>query len=210
MSNTSLVFMSEDQTIPVTTSEVIATALDKDHKDVLALAKKYQADLNEFGVASFKTNLQTRGNRNGTQEKEIVILNEQQATLLITYMRNSDKVRKFKIALVKAFFEMREQIQEKKTSLLLEQAYQRGLLENKRANAVTFNEDNLNCALKTLTWLNSNRADFKANYERMREIIKQMQELKETLEMLWCNLEVSSRVGENEVKRILNQMDTAV
>ena len=66
--------MSEDQTIPVTTSEVIATALDKEHKDVLALAKKYQADLNEFGVALFKTNLQTRGNRNGTQEKEIVIL----------------------------------------------------------------------------------------------------------------------------------------
>ena len=210
MSNTSLVFMSEDQTIPVTTSEVIATALDKEHKDVLALAKKYEADLNEFGVASFKTNLQTRGNRNGTQEKEIAILNEQQATLLITYMRNSDKVRKFKIALVKAFFEMREQIQEKKTSQLLEQAYQRGLQENKRSSSVTLNEDNLNCALKTLTWLNSNRADFKANYERLREIMKQMQELKETLEMLWCNLEVSSKIGENEVKKILNQMDTAV
>ena len=210
MSDTSLVFMSEDQTIPVTTSEVIATALDKEHKDVLALAKKYQADLNEFGVASFKTNLQTRGNRNGTQEKEIVILNEQQATLLITYMRNSDKVRKFKIALVKAFFEMREQIQEKKTSQLLEQAYQRGLQENKRSSAVTLNEDNLNCALKTLSWLNSNRAGFKVNYERLREIMKQMQELKETLEMLWCNLEVSSKIGENEVKKILNQMDTAV
>ena len=210
MSNTSLVFMSEDQTIPVTTSEVIATALDKEHKDVLALAKKYQADLNEFGVASFKTNLQTRGNRNGTQEKEIVILNEQQATLLITYMRNSDKVRKFKIALVKAFFEMREQIQEKKTSQLLEQAYQRGLQENKRSSSVTLNEDNLNCALKTLSWLNSNRAGFKVNYERLREIMKQMQELKETLEMLWCNLEVSSKIGENEVKKILNQMDTAV
>ena len=202
--------MSEDQTIPVTTSEVIATALDKEHKDVLALAKKYQADLNEFGVALFKTNLQTRGNRNGTQEKEIVILNEQQATLLITYMRNSDKVRKFKIALVKAFFEMREQIQKKKTSQLLEQAYQRGLLENRRSSAVTLNEDNLNCALKTLTWLNSNRAGFKVNYERLRDIMKQMQELKETLEMLWCNLEFSSRIGENEVKKILNQMDTAV
>ena len=47
MSNTSLVFMSEDHTIPVTPSEVIATALDKEHKDVLALAKKYEADLNE-------------------------------------------------------------------------------------------------------------------------------------------------------------------
>ena len=209
MSNTSLVFMSEDQTIPVTTSEVIATALDKEHKDVLALAKKYEADLNEFGSSSFKTKLITAG-KGAQRDKEIAILNEQQATLLITYMRNSDKVRKFKIALVKAFFEMREQIQEKKTSLLLEQAYQRGLLENRRSSAVTLNEDNLNCALKTLTWLNSNRAGFKVNYERLRDIMKQMQELKETLEMLWCNLEVSSRVGENEVKKILNQMDTAV
>ena len=209
MSNTSLVFMSEDQTIPVTTSEVIATALDKEHKDVLALAKKYEADLNEFGSSSFKTKLITAG-KGAQRDKEIAILNEQQATLLITYMRNSDKVRKFKIALVKAFFEMREQIQEKKTSQLLEQAYQRGLLENRRSSAVTLNEDNLNCALKTLTWLNSNRAGFKVNYERLRDIMKQMQELKETLEMLWCNLEVSSRVGENEVKKILNQMDTAV
>ena len=209
MSNTSLVFMSEDQTIPVTTSEVIATALDKEHKDVLALAKKYEADLNEFGSSSFKTKLITAG-KGAQRDKEIAILNEQQATLLITYMRNSDKVRKFKIALVKAFFEMREQIQEKKTSLLLEQAYQRGLLENRRSSAVTLNEDNLNCALKTLTWLNSNRAGFKVNYERLRDIMKQMQELKETLEMLWCNLEVSSKIGENEVKKILNQMDTAV
>lgn len=40
--------------------------------------------------------------------------------------------------------------------------------------------------------------------------MKQMQELKETLEMLWCNLEVSSKIGENEVKKILNQKDTAV
>ena len=209
MSNTSLVFMSEDQTIPVTTSEVIATALDKEHKDVLALAKKYEADLNEFGSSSFKTKMITAG-KGAQRDKEIAILNEQQATLLITYMRNSDKVRKFKIALVKAFFEMREQIQEKKTSQLLEQAYQRGLQENKRSSAVTLNEDNLNCALKTLSWLNSNRAGFKINYERLREIMKQMQELKETLEMLWCNLEVSSKIGENEVKKILNQMDTAV
>ena len=133
MSDTSLVFMSEDQTIPVTSSEVIATALDKEHKDVLALAKKYKDDLNEFGLASFKTNHVKRGFGDKAQEKEIAILNEQQATLLITYMRNSDKVRKFKIALVKAFFEMREQIQEKKTSQLLEQAYQRGLQENKRS-----------------------------------------------------------------------------
>ena len=210
MSNTSLVFLSEDQSFPVTTSEVIATALDKRATDVLELAKKYQESLSKFGLVPFKTEQVKRGFGTAPQEKEVAILNEQQAYFLVTLMRNSEKVIKFKLALVKAFFEMREQIQEKKTSQLLEQAYQRGLQENKRSSSVTLNEDNLNCALKTLTWLNSNRADFKANYERLREIMKQMQELKETLEMLWCNLEVSSKIGENEVKKILNQMDTAV
>ena len=207
MSNTSLVFLSEDQSFPVTTSEVIASALDKRSTDVLELAKKYQKNLSKFGTVPFKTELLKLRN-GGHQTKEVAILNEQQAYFLVTLMRNSEKVIKFKLALVEAFFEMREQIQEKKTSQLLEQAYQRGLQENKRSSAVTLNEDNLNCALKTLTWLNSNRADFKANYERMREIIKQMQELKETLEMLWCNLEVSSKIGENELKKILKQMES--
>ena len=210
MSNTSLVFLSEDQSFPVTTSEVIATALDKRATDVLELTKKYRENLSKFGAVPFKTEQVKRGSGARDQSKEVAILNEQQAYFLVTLMRNSEKVIKFKLALVEAFFEMREQIQEKKTSQLLEQAYQRGLLENRRSSAVTLNEDNLNCALKTLTWLNSNRAGFKVNYERLRDIMKQMQELKETLEMLWCNLEVSSRVGENEVKKILNQMDTAV
>jgi hypothetical protein len=37
-------------------------------------------------------------------------LNEQQATLLMTYLRNSEKVRNFKKRLVKEFYRMREEI----------------------------------------------------------------------------------------------------
>lgn len=117
MSNSNLVYLTKENHIPVTTSEVIATALNKEHKDVIALAKKYQADLNEFGSSSFKTKMVNIGS-GAQRDKEIAILNEQQATLLISYMRNSDKVRKFKIALVKAFFEMRKKIEEGKTSKL--------------------------------------------------------------------------------------------
>ncbi len=208
MSNTSLVFLSEDQSFPVTTSEVIATALDKRATDVLELTKKYRENLSKFGAVPFKTEQVKRGSGARDQSKEVAILNEQQAYFLVTLMRNSEKVIKFKLALVKAFFEMREQIQKQKNDRLLKQAYQTGLLEGKRNSAVTVNADNINCALKTLTWLNSNRADFKTNYERMREIMKQMQELKETLEMLWCNLEVSSKIGENELKKILKQMES--
>lgn len=187
MSNTSLVFMSEDQTIPVTTSEVIATALDKDHKDVLALAKKYQADLNEFGAASFKTNQVRRGSGARDQEKEIAILNEQQATLLITYMRNSDKVRKFKIALVKAFFEMREKIQQRKVQKELSEArkelkdfwYQKGQKEawDKKATStkeslglvyITKDSD-FERAYEILKWHNDHREEYKKIYEELKK-----------------------------------------
>ena len=41
---------------------------------------------------------------------KIYRLNEQQATLLITYLKNTGPVRKFKMNLVKAFFEMREEL----------------------------------------------------------------------------------------------------
>lgn len=106
MSN-SLVFLSANN-LPLTTTVIIADSLDKRHTDVLALTHKYEAELKTFGVVPFKTELQTRGNRGGSQEAEYAYLNEQQATLLISMMRNSPKVIAFKIALVKAFYEMRQ------------------------------------------------------------------------------------------------------
>ncbi len=106
MSN-SLVFLSSNN-LPLTTTVIIADSLDKRHTDVLALTHKYESELRNFGVVPFKTELQTRGNRGGSQEAEYAYLNEQQATLLISMMRNSPKVIAFKIALVKAFYEMRQ------------------------------------------------------------------------------------------------------
>ena len=46
----------------------------------------------------------------GVQSREIAFLNEQQTTLLITFMTNTPKGVKFKIALVKAFYEMRQML----------------------------------------------------------------------------------------------------
>ena len=111
MSN-SLVFLSEDKKTPLTDTSIIASALSKRHHDVIELARRYSSDLEEFGRVAFKTlPFETAG---GEQSKQVMLLNEQQATLLITYMRNSLKVIKFKVALVKAFFAMREKLQEEK------------------------------------------------------------------------------------------------
>lgn len=106
MSN-SLVFLSSNN-LPLTTTVIIADSLDKRHTDVLALTHKYEAELKNFGAVPFKTELKKAGIHGAQQEAEYAYLNEQQATLLISMMRNCPKVIAFKIALVKAFYEMRQ------------------------------------------------------------------------------------------------------
>jgi len=86
---------------PVTTSLAIASGVQADHSTVIKLVRTYQDDLGDFGLLDFKS--ESRGGR----PTEYALLNEQQATLLLTYMRNSDIVRAFKKRLVKAFFELR-------------------------------------------------------------------------------------------------------
>ncbi len=46
----------------------------------------------------------------GTQKREVAVLNEHQATLILTYMRNRKSIREFKKKLVKAFFLMAEKL----------------------------------------------------------------------------------------------------
>ena len=83
----------------VTTSEIVAEKSENQHKNVLELIRTYLTDLEEFGQVAF----QTRAGYNNAQVT-IALLNEQQVTLLFTYMRNTDVIRKFKKDLVKAFF----------------------------------------------------------------------------------------------------------
>ena len=108
-----LVFVSEDHNRVLTSSEVIAQALDKRHQDVIELIRRYESDFSEDNQSINPITFETwKGEplpQGGfAKSKTIALLTEEQATLLITYMRNTEKVRKFKIALVKAFFEMRQ------------------------------------------------------------------------------------------------------
>lgn len=69
------------------------------------LLNKHRADFEKFGKVTFKISPSEAG-----QNVRDYILNEQQATLLITYLRNSEPVKEFKTNLVKAFFEMRDEV----------------------------------------------------------------------------------------------------
>lgn len=198
--NTPLVILAKDKdqnSVPVTTSEIIANALDKEHKDVILLLKKYLGDFKPFGSISFKTKMINAG-KGAQRKKEIAILNEQQSTLLITYMRNSEKVRMFKVALVKAFFDMRQQLQlqnqPKTDSLpnyytadqikeLKDKARRQGYaiacqyLKKDENGLTPFDRKELQKALTVIDWLESKRIDMHNAWKEQREIARQLREL---------------------------------
>ena len=91
---------------PYTTSEIIAECAEVKHDTVQSLIRNHQEDFESYGIIGFEIRkLDGRG-----RPMKIYRLNEQQATLLITYLKNTAPVRKFKMNLVKAFFEMREEL----------------------------------------------------------------------------------------------------
>jgi phage antirepressor YoqD-like protein len=96
---------------PVTTSLAIAQGTDNEHRAVLQLVRKYLADLEEFGRVAFE--MRTFETAGGPQQREVAILNERQATLLLSYMRNSEIVREFKKELVREFYRMAEELRQR-------------------------------------------------------------------------------------------------
>ncbi|MDV6300232.1 Rha family transcriptional regulator [Dietzia maris] len=87
----------------VTNSLVIAEGTGSQHRAVIQLVRNNLADFEEFGGVAFEMRpFDTAG---GVQERTVAVLNEQQATLLMTYLRNTEVVRDFKKRLVRAFYE---------------------------------------------------------------------------------------------------------
>lgn len=90
---------------PYTLSSIVAECAGIKHHAIKEHIRKQIVRLEQFGKVSFKM----RPLQSGQQAKDY-ILNEQQATLLITFLKNTEQVANFKTNLVKAFFEMREEL----------------------------------------------------------------------------------------------------
>ena len=98
-----------------TTSLVIAEGTNVKHKNIKELVSKYENDLKDFGkVRVLNATLETNG---GVQKISYYLLNEQQATFLMTLLRNTKIVVEFKKELVKQFYQMRQILLEKQTAL---------------------------------------------------------------------------------------------
>ena len=91
----------------VTTSMAIADGVGNTHATVIRLVRDYADDLSEFGPIGFEIQKGKALPQGGfARSTEYAIINEPQATLLLTYMRNNEVVRDFKKKLVKAFYEL--------------------------------------------------------------------------------------------------------
>ena len=123
-----LVEVSEDQ--PVTTSLIIAQVLNRPHHGVIQLVRQHEDSLSVFGSLAFEMRdgqseaFEMR--RGAIKPLAVAILNEQQATLLISFMSNTPKVVDFKIRLVKAFYEMRKKLEHDRKMIALPKMTEEG------------------------------------------------------------------------------------
>lgn len=119
-----LVFRSGKEDL-YTTSDVIAKFAGVQHHTITRLIQQHEEDFKDFGILRFEIEeIKGRG-----QPAKHYALNEQQATLLMTYLKNTPNVRAFKKELVRQFFAMREELNRAKVSHAAKNAIRRAMTD---------------------------------------------------------------------------------
>lgn len=119
----SLVFVRYDDVF--TTSRAIAESAGVRHASVLGIITRFKSDFEACGEMKLKCEVKKEARR----KKKIYLLNERHATLLITYLRNTDVVRGLKKELVRQFFLMREELRHRKGVLPVFKLERRGMTD---------------------------------------------------------------------------------
>lgn len=93
-----------------TDSMIIAEGTGNDHHAVQQLISTYEDDFRDFGKLAFEMRPMLSG-----QKSKIYLLSEEQATFLISLMKNNKTVVAFKKELVRQFYDMRRFILERQS-----------------------------------------------------------------------------------------------
>ena len=102
---------------PRVDSRELAQRLGVKHKNTIELLDKHKADFLELGHLPFQTEVGYRAQGGGKAER-FALLNEDQAYLLLTYSRNTAKVRGLKVKLVQAFSAARKAAEQRRCEYL--------------------------------------------------------------------------------------------
>ena len=110
---------------PYTTDKIISECSNNQLKVVKNLIRNHKQDLEEFGFLHFENaKLTGRGRPQKTYH-----LNEQQATLLITYLDNTPEVNQFKKNLVHEFYRMRKELNQRQINRAIEKPQRKSLTD---------------------------------------------------------------------------------
>lgn len=123
-----LVFVHGLNEEPYTTDKIIAEHSGNDLSSVRRLARIHEQDFKEFGVFGFEIRKPLKGSKGGRPEK-IYHFNEQQATLLITYLDNTPQVNQFKKALVHEFYRMKQELTQRQINRAIEKPQRKTLMD---------------------------------------------------------------------------------
>ena len=120
-----LVFMHGLNEEPYTTDKIISECSNNQLDNVKHLIRNHKRDFEEFGVLGFEIRkLNGRGRPQKTYH-----LNEQQATLLITYLDNTPEVNQFKKNLVHEFYRMRKELNQRQINRAIEKPQRKSLMD---------------------------------------------------------------------------------
>ena len=147
-----LVYMDSKKD-PYTLSSIVAECTNLQHHTITRTIRKHQARFERFGKVGFKIQALKSG-----QNTKDYILNEQQATLLVTFLKNTEQVANFKTNLVKAFFEMREELSKFRMQRALEKPKRKTLhdsIETWEAKPKHAHSTMNNLLLKAVTDMNA-------------------------------------------------------
>ena len=183
-----LVFYS-DSTLkaqPYTTPDVIASNTGNSLRSVNNLVRYKKKHLERFGILHFENaKLNGRG-----RPRKIYHLNEQQATLLITFLDNTPQVELFKVALVKQFYEMRNELTKRNINRAIEKPVKKTLMDSVKnwKHASKYAYSNINKLLiKVATGMN------------IQELKKQRGDAKTALDLLTSQEQEKYKELENKV-----------
>lgn len=129
MTMNDIVFLSDNTHEPFTTSKAIASFAEIQHHTVTRLIQQHEADFKEFGLLRFQIDAVKRDGVRGTKYTKHYQLNEEQATLLMTYLKNTPKVRAFKKELVRQFYAMRTELYKAQSAKIERKPIRRGMTD---------------------------------------------------------------------------------
>jgi len=103
-----LVFLEPNKidAVPFTTSDVIAEYAGIAYRSVQKTIETHRMRLESLGILRFEITVSGKAGR----PKIVFRLTEEQATLLITFLKNTEVVANFKTELVRQFFAMRNEL----------------------------------------------------------------------------------------------------